>query len=134
MVATIDQSLRSEQQSLQSAIDSIKAELDSISSLKKEAERTTRLNTVRFVKLWNNSCPEDAEEEPGVRLAPLMPQWTELSLEQHLSFGWWASEHEDPSVMNFVIDIAGLTAYLNRCITDVTDFSTSRSQKKFDSV
>eukprot|EP00984_Skeletonema_dohrnii_P006843 scaffold2435_cov92-Skeletonema_dohrnii-CCMP3373.AAC.7 len=133
-VTTIDQSLRSEQQSLQSAIDSIKAELDSISSLKKEAARTTRFNTLRFVKLWNNSCPVDAEEEPGVRLAPLMPQWTELSLEQHLSFGWWASEHEDSSVMNFVIDIAGLTAYLNRCITDVTDFSTSRSQKKFDSV
>ncbi len=140
VVTTIDQTLKSEQQSLQGAIDRVESELDSILSLKKDAERKTKLYASRIIKLWDNFISDDddgeegsneVEEEPSLRKASL-PQWSKYDLESQLYFGWCETEHEDSSVMKFIIDVAGLTAGLKEYIGDLTSFHTNHSQTKFD--
>ena len=133
VVTNIDEALKSEEQSLQSAIDRIDSELSSILSLQKDAGRKTQFNATRFIKLWHG-CPEEKEEEPWLQSATVKPQWTTDNLESHISFGWGETEHEVPSVMNFVIDSAGLMASLEGCVTSITTYTTHYSQTKFDSI
>ncbi len=139
VVATIDHTLKSEQLSLQGAIDRDEFEMDSILSLKKDAERKTKLYASRIIKLWDNSFSDDdgeegsteVDDEPWLRAAP-MPQWTKYDLESHISFGWCEAKHDDSSVMKFVIDVAGLTDDLKEFIVRLATYTTDHSQTQFD--